>query len=1314
MKTKMIGRMKKITRYLAAAAAAVLAIVSCNKNELGAPDGGKTRITIGARPEEAKESTKTYLSEESIPGGTIYHAKWSNSGEQLGAIFGTIDDKSKPITLSAEDTTDNDPIFTGNATLDDGTYSLFLFYPRSAYEKCYAAGTVGINLKAVQHPVLGSFDPACDIMGWSTDDAVVENGSYTLEGITLTRPMAILRVNLNAPATGGKALEDGIGSVTGLKMEVAAGETSSENVVLTGRVPVSPTGGLGDKWNIENSYVEASIDATETITIGDNDGFQSVYLVVNPTTIPSGREITFSVETEKYSGVNKITRTVTAPADMAFEAGKVNTINLTLRDKDFPGTVIDENYNGDWLITGVKNDVTYAALAFSSGNNLKATAALTFSADGSTISSETDLSDCIMTFTKVTDGEYAGMYTIQDANGKYLYASSSSGNQLKAKDDPDVNAYWTVTMEGEDHSIIASKSSNRNVMRFNANGTNDALVACYASASQNPVRLYPASMISGLSTDPVITFEGAEPMDGSGSLMVTKTVSASATSVEFTYTKNKYVTELPTVGKWSYSGAWFVPDNGWEVTDGKVTVTLTPNTTEYIRDNQLRVYGQGFTDEARMYLLIKQEAAQPAATISTILADNTITTSNAVSYEVDGVTVMAAQGRNYIIADATGMMLLYAPSGTTLTIGKQYKVSGDVKLYNGVHEYTGSLTITESTGTAPAAGTPEQMTVSSLTAYTSAPVTKYAVVTATAQASGYLCSDGTNTINVYDATGTWANFYNKTVKVTGYLIGFKSSGSQINMIATAVEDASNPNAPTLSVSPETLSWGANEYGASNAKTITVTLNSGVDLDNYFVNGSDEAWELSNEDNIITVYPKTANTSSSARSFTFEVIHADDEAVSKSITVSQAGSAPLTIADILAGGPQTYTGETDELLVYAVTGSNAILGDSSGKMLLFMSGHGRSAGDLITITNPVVATYQNIVPEITGGTIQTKSSGNTINHGTPVDLDVASVASAQQTAFSASGFHSAVYVKMTGAQSGRNITNANTTLYLNQTNSTHDGKNVVTTGYIYAYNSSYSNFNYHAVTIEEDTNTPSLSVNPSSLSWEASETNAKTVTVTLNAGADPENFTISGSSNDWSMSIAGNVITVSPKAANTGTAAKTFSFDVVHGSSSTVKKTVTCTQKAAGGTTSKKYVKVTSGTVEPGNYLIVCDSQKFIFNGSLSTPDSANNYVTVTSIPNDGFDEETYSKYSVTIATYSGGYSILTAGGLYIGRNANSNGIDSAATLSANYVNTISIESSGTASILGKGGRKFNYNATSGRFRYFAASNATLVYLYKLQ
>ena len=847
--------MKKIIRYAAAAAAAVLTLVACNKNETSAPEIRGTRISIGVKPEEAVENTKTFIEEEATPTGSVYHAKWSNSGESLGVIFGEITTSSSPIMLSSEETTDNNPTFTGEAELEDGDYAMFLFYPHSAYEKCYAAGTIGFNLKASQHPVLGSFDPSCDLMGWATDKVTVENSSLSLQNITLVRPMAILRVNLNADE-GSKA--KGL-VITGFKMEVPKPEGATSDIILTGRAAINAQGEIAS-WNIKNNYVEASIDPAELITIGESDGFNALYLIVNPETIPAGASINFSIETEQYSGINKITRTVTVPeGGMRLEAGKVNTINLKVRDKDFPGTIIDENYEGDWLITGLKDENAYAAVAYDgSSNNLKQFA-ITIDASGS-ITSEEDLNESIMTFTKVTEGDYAGMYTIQDANGKYLYASSSSGNQLKAKASPDQNAYWAVNIDAAtgNHSIVASQSSNRNVMQYN--GTS-GVFACYSSASQAPVKLYPASAVSGLVTDPVITFEGAEPMDESSSLMVTKTVSATATSVEFPYTKNKYVTELPTVRRYSYSGAWFVSDNGWEVTDSKVTVTLTPNTTQYARDNQLIVLGQGFTDEARMYLLIKQEAAQPASTIATVL----------------------------------------------------------------------------------------------------------------------------------------------------------------------------------------------EGGAGSYDSI------------------------------------------------------------------------------------------ENLLVYDVKGKSVIVGDDTGKMLLFMDNHNLSKGDIFSISNAVTTVYQNVVLEITGGTIDKKSSGNTVNHGTSIAIDDYTTYNAQKEAFSATGFHSAVYVAMIGDQSGKNIQGSNAKLYLSAANDATDGKRVETTGYIYAFNSSYSNFNYQAVTIEEfvDPDTPSISADVTELTWAADEYGpdvAKTINVTINANATGFNITCASGTYNTFMAIknSDNTVTVYPKEANTST------------------------------------------------------------------------------------------------------------------------------------------------------------------------------------
>ncbi len=902
--------MRKISFILAAAVSALLAIVSCNRNESALPGyGNKAVIRIGAAPQDARESTKTFIDEDQTGTTSVYRSKWSNRDEKLGLVFGQISDKSSPVTLEAEETDDHNPVFTGEAELEDGTYNLFIFYPRSAYEKCYSDGTVGFNLKSTQHPVLGSFDPECDLMGWSTDKAVVADGSYVLDGITLNRAMAILRVNLNAPAGGGKAMGESVGSVTGLKIEVAEGETSSEKVTLTGRAAISSEGEIG-RWTIQNNYVEASIDAAEMITIGESEGFQSVYLVVNPTTIPEGRAITFSVETEGFNGANKITRTVTAPAGgMVLEAGKVNTINLTIRDKDFPGAVIEEDYNGYWLITGTGDGKTVAAVAYVSGNNnLKGDAPLVFSEDGSTITSTANLVESRMTFTKVTEGKYSGLYTIQDINGLYLYASSSSGNQLKGKTQPDANAYWSVTLDPTSgkYSIVATESDNRNVMQFNSN-SGSPIFACYASASMAPVVLYPWSMVSGVDTTPKITFEETS-----------KDVDASATSVEFTYTKNHFVTELPAVGVSAGSDCI----NGTvAVTDGKITVPLKANTDEARKTITLTVSGQGI--DGSVTLTIVQAAYVPAAALTIkdlndkIRKDNVTSSGSAKEYSgrLENVIVTGVKGSYAFAEDATGGILLFQVSN--LQAGMTASGDATVKgfMYNNMPEVT-SFTPPSNIGSTTTIPSTTYTKIADLNAVwqdrmSMRTVLKDVEVTEAFNNRNAKVKDADGTVlAVRDfAASNLVLHVGETVTLTGY-------PAQYNTTAQfALLDASDivvtKDVPTISVSPATLVWDAGEYGSGVAKTVTVTQNASATGFSISGEGAVTKFEVTtNSDGTVSVYPREANTSTSeVVSCILYFTHKDDGSVEGTVSLSQrtAQGATKEVTDVVTINGTGVTG-----------------------------------------------------------------------------------------------------------------------------------------------------------------------------------------------------------------------------------------------------------------------------------------------------------------------------------------------------------------------------------------------------------------------
>jgi len=71
----------------------------------------------------------------------------------------------------------------------------------------------------------------------------------------------------------------------------------------------------------------------------------------------------------------------------------------------------------------------------------------------------------------------------------YLYASSSSSNQLKTRDDIQENASWGIEItSGGVASIVAQGTNTRNVLRYNVKSN---LFSCYESnETQDPIAIY--------------------------------------------------------------------------------------------------------------------------------------------------------------------------------------------------------------------------------------------------------------------------------------------------------------------------------------------------------------------------------------------------------------------------------------------------------------------------------------------------------------------------------------------------------------------------------------------------------------------------------------------------------------------------------------------------------------------------------------------------------------------------------------------------------------------------------------------------------
>lgn len=153
-----------------------------------------------------------------------------------------------------------------------------------------------------------------------------------------------------------------------------------------------------------------------------------------------------------------------------------------------------------------------------------------------------------------------------------------------------------------------------------------------------------------------------------------------------------------------------------------------------------------------------------------------------------------------------------------------------------------------------------------------------------------------------------------------------------------------------------------------------------------------------------------------------------------------------------------------------------------------------------------------------------------------------------------------------------------------------------------------------------------------------------------------------------------------------------------------KKTVTTDQII-------EFVKVTAEKADwSGEYLIVYETGNVAFDGSLTSLDATNNGKTVTI--SDGKISATtdLKKSTFTIAKSGNDYTVKSASGYYIGRNDNTNGLNSSE--DTTYGNVISLSETNDI-IIKSNNCALRYNAASDqlRFRYYK-SGQTAVQLYE--
>ena len=157
----------------------------------------------------------------------------------------------------------------------------------------------------------------------------------------------------------------------------------------------------------------------------------------------------------------------------------------------------------NYLIVAHHDDLGVLAMGYQKTNNRHAVV-VSENGDAITVTPGTDPTSETDVF-QLTLGGNAGAWTLFDeVKGGYLYAASSSSNNLKTQTTLDANGQWDITFNADGTAeVVAQGDNERNNMRFNPNTQNNApLFSCYAEASNIDTRVSFYKAGGGSTPDP--------------------------------------------------------------------------------------------------------------------------------------------------------------------------------------------------------------------------------------------------------------------------------------------------------------------------------------------------------------------------------------------------------------------------------------------------------------------------------------------------------------------------------------------------------------------------------------------------------------------------------------------------------------------------------------------------------------------------------------------------------------------------------------------------------------------------------------------
>jgi len=626
MSTTLVNMEMNMKRFLPiiCAFSACIFGVSCQKEvQPEIVDDGLVTVTLSAGKPEMDPATKTEMSGSSV--------LWS-ANDAIGVVKG-----AKQYKFNNDNTTGSSvtTTFTGQTSVDS---TLYAYYPYSSLG--IALDGAKVDIKNIQNPKSNdTFDGSSDVL--VSKPFAVDAATKNISNLEFRRLTAVVKIVLN----------DSDSSLSSESLKFVTIKTPGTN--LTGRAYVNfSTSSFGELYTSQCDSVRVNSAADFSI-----DGSKALYASVYPTTILSGSTLVVSGSTSNHS----FSREFTLTNDIKFESGKITTIKAKIRQSDC-NTIVKTDYSGDYMIVSSKVDTLYAMSTYYSGSDFITASTYTINAENKAVGDNLDL--CKYTISKETSGTYADMYTIKDKNGKYLFASSATKNYIGASTSLTADSYWDITFTDGEYSVVATKSTNRNVLQFNYNNGSPRFT-CYSSASMTAVSLLPWSdvyvpevVIPSYSS--VAALAAADDITAGTTVSVSlsdepiKSIYANSsgtrTGVYFDAQKDGndveiYLANVPeewvvggvltgtVTGEWkSFNGTWeIVPASGWAWTNltyavpsipkQVATLTLgTYKTTLNLGDNSTDTYSVTYTGDGTV------SASSSDISIATVaIEDNTVT-----------------------------------------------------------------------------------------------------------------------------------------------------------------------------------------------------------------------------------------------------------------------------------------------------------------------------------------------------------------------------------------------------------------------------------------------------------------------------------------------------------------------------------------------------------------------------------------------------------------------------------------------------------------------------------------------------------------